>query len=152
MQNWTLIGRRTLLSACVSLILPLSALAQGNPTVQFKTSMGDFTVELYPEKAPKTVDNFLQYVKSKHYEGTIFHRVIDGFMVQTGGYTFSMGEKSTRPPIPLEANNGLTNDRGTIAMARGARRRPGAFRRARPRSSRCLRRGRQARARSGSAS
>lgn len=118
MQNWTLIGRRALLTVCASLTLPLSAMAQGNPTVQFKTSMGDFTVELYPEKAPKTVDNFLQYVKSKHYEGTIFHRVIDGFMVQTGGYTFSMGEKSTRPPIPLEANNGLTNDRGTIAMAR----------------------------------
>ena len=118
MKNWTLIGRRALLTACASLILPLSALAEGNPTVQFKTSMGDFTVELYPEKAPKTVDNFLQYVKSKHYEGTIFHRVIDGFMVQTGGYTFSMGEKSTRPAIPLEANNGLTNDRGTLAMAR----------------------------------
>ncbi len=118
MKNWTLNGRRALLTACASLILPLSALAEGNPTVQFKTSMGDFIVELYPEKAPKTVDNFLQYVKAKHYEGTIFHRVIDGFMVQTGGYTFSMGEKSTRPPIPLEANNGLTNDRGTLAMAR----------------------------------
>jgi peptidyl-prolyl cis-trans isomerase A (cyclophilin A) len=118
MQNWTLIGRRALLTACASLMLPLSAMAEGNPTVQFKTSMGDFTVEVYPDKAPKTVANFLQYVKAKHYDGTIFHRVIDGFMVQTGGYTFSMGEKSTRPPIPLEANNGLTNDRGTLAMAR----------------------------------
>lgn len=118
MKNLNMIARRALLTACASLVFPLSALADGNPTVQFKTSMGDFTVELYPEKAPKTVDNFLQYVKSKHYEGTIFHRVIDGFMVQTGGYTFSMGEKSTRPPIPLEANNGLTNDRGTLAMAR----------------------------------
>jgi peptidyl-prolyl cis-trans isomerase A (cyclophilin A) len=118
MQNWTLIGRRALLTACASLMLPLSAMAEGNPTVQFKTSMGDFTVEVYPDKAPKTVANFLQYVKAKHYDGTIFHRVIDGFMVQTGCYTFSMGEKSTRPPIPLEANNGLTNDRGTLAMAR----------------------------------
>ena len=81
MKNWNFIGRRALLSACASLMFPLTALAAGNPTVQFKTSMGDFTVELYPEKAPKTVDNFLQYVKSKHYEGTIFHRVIDGFMV-----------------------------------------------------------------------
>jgi peptidyl-prolyl cis-trans isomerase A (cyclophilin A) len=118
MKNLNMIARRALLTACASLVFSLSALAEGNPTVQFKTTMGDFTVELYPEKAPKTVDNFLQYVKSKHYEGTIFHRVIDGFMVQTGGYTFSMGEKSTRPPIPLEANNGLTNDRGTLAMAR----------------------------------
>ena len=121
MQNRTLIGRRAAvaaLAACASLMIPMAACAEDAPTVKFQTSMGEFVVELYPEKAPKTVANFLQYVKAKHYDGTIFHRVIDGFMVQTGGYTFTMGEKSTRPAIPLEANNGLTNDRGTIAMAR----------------------------------
>lgn len=118
MQNLKPIARRGLIAVGMCLLMPLAAVAQGNPTVKFQTSMGDFVVELNPEKAPKTVANFLQYVKDKHYEGTIFHRVIDGFMVQTGGYTFTMGEKSTRAPIPLEANNGLTNDRGTIAMAR----------------------------------
>ena len=118
MQNLKLIARRGLIAAGMCLLMPLPAMAQGNPSVKFQTSLGDFVVELYPEKAPKTVANFLQYVKDKHYDGTIFHRVIDGFMVQAGGYTFTMGEKSTRAPIPLEANNGLTNDRGTIAMAR----------------------------------
>jgi len=118
MQNWTQIGRRAVFTACAAVLLPLSAWASDAPKVKFQTSLGEFVVEVYPDKAPKTVENFLQYVKAKHYDGTIFHRVIDGFMVQTGGYTFTMGEKSTRPPIPLEANNGLTNDRGTIAMAR----------------------------------
>ena len=80
--------------------------------------MGDFVVEVYPDKAPKTVENFLQYVKSKHYDGTIFHRVIPNFMVQGGGYTTKFDEKIMRPPIVLEANNGLKNDAGTIAMAR----------------------------------
>ena len=117
MQTWNRIGRRAAITAC-ALLLPLFASAADAPRVQFKTSLGDFVVELNPEKAPKTVENFLGYVKSKHYEGTIFHRVMDGFMVQAGGYTFSLGEKSTRGPIPLEANNGLSNDRGTIAMAR----------------------------------
>jgi peptidyl-prolyl cis-trans isomerase A (cyclophilin A) len=97
----------------------VTALAQAaGPTVKFQTSLGEFVVEVYPDKAPKTVENFLQYVKDKHYDGTIFHRVIGNFMVQGGGYIFSLSEKSTRGPIPLEANNGLTNDRGTIAMAR----------------------------------
>ena len=118
MQNLKLLARRGLIAASLCLLMPLSAMADGNPTVKFQTSMGDFVVELYPAKAPKTVENFLQYVKSKHYDGTIFHRVMDGFMVQAGGYTFTLGEKSTRGPIPLEANNGLHNDRGTIAMAR----------------------------------
>jgi peptidyl-prolyl cis-trans isomerase A (cyclophilin A) len=88
------------------------------PRVKFQTSQGDFVVELQPAKAPKTVDNFLQYVADKHYDGTIFHRVIDGFMIQGGGFTPAMVQKPTRAPIPLEANNGLKNDVGTIAMAR----------------------------------
>jgi peptidyl-prolyl cis-trans isomerase A (cyclophilin A) len=86
--------------------------------VQFQTSAGDFVIELNAEKAPKTVENFLQYVNDKHYEGTVFHRVIDGFMVQGGGFTVAMAQKPTRGPIALEAANGLRNDRGTIAMAR----------------------------------
>ena len=96
----------------------LCAHAQAAPSVQFQTSAGDFVIELNAEKAPKTVENFLQYVNDKHYEGTVFHRVIDGFMVQGGGFTLAMAQKPTRGPIPLEAANGLRNDRGTIAMAR----------------------------------
>ncbi|MEZ5647336.1 MAG: peptidylprolyl isomerase [Burkholderiaceae bacterium] len=96
-----------------------AALAQATPPkVRLSTSAGDIVLELYPEKAPKTVENFLQYVQDKHYDGTIFHRVIDGFMIQGGGFTADMNQKSTRAPIPLEARNGLTNDTGTIAMAR----------------------------------
>ncbi|MFT3857127.1 MAG: peptidylprolyl isomerase [Aquabacterium sp.] len=91
------------------------ALAQ---TVKFVTTMGDIVVQLDPVKAPKTVDNFVQYVKAGHYNGTIFHRVIDGFMVQGGGMTPDMKEKPTRAPIPLESRNGLSNLRGTLAMAR----------------------------------
>ena len=96
----------------------LGAHAQAAPSVQFQTSAGDFVIELNAEKAPKTVENFLQYVNDKHYEGTVFHRVIDGFMVQGGGFTLAMAQKPTRGPIALEAANGLRNDRGTIAMAR----------------------------------
>ena len=88
------------------------------PKVRFATTEGDFVVEVYPDKAPKTVENFLQYVKDKHYDGTIFHRVIGDFMIQGGGFDASMAEKPTRAPIALEARNGLKNDRGTIAMAR----------------------------------
>lgn len=86
--------------------------------VKLVTSMGDIVVELDAAKAPKTVANFEQYVKDKHYNGTIFHRVIDGFMIQGGGMNAQMQEKVMRAPIPLEANNGLKNLRGTIAMAR----------------------------------
>ena len=86
--------------------------------VKFVTSMGDIVVELDAAKAPKTVANFEQYVKDKHYNGTIFHRVIDGFMIQGGGMNAQMQEKSVRAPIELEAKNGLSNQRGTIAMAR----------------------------------
>lgn len=88
------------------------------PRVKFTTSLGDFVVELDPAKAPKTVENFLQYVADKHYDGTVFHRVIDGFMIQGGGFTADMQQKPTRAAIPLEAKNGLKNDRYTIAMAR----------------------------------
>ena len=86
--------------------------------VRLATTAGDIVVELDRAKAPKTVDNFLAYVKSGHYNGTIFHRVIDNFMIQGGGMTASLVEKPTRAPIPLEADNGLLNVRGTIAMAR----------------------------------
>jgi peptidyl-prolyl cis-trans isomerase A (cyclophilin A) len=89
-----------------------------HPSVLLKTSEGDIRVELYPEKAPKTVANFLDYVKSGQYNGTIFHRVIPGFMVQGGGYTTSYAEKPTRAPVQLESRNGLKNMTGTIAMAR----------------------------------
>jgi peptidyl-prolyl cis-trans isomerase A (cyclophilin A) len=92
--------------------------AQNAPRVKLATSLGDIVVELNPAKAPKTVENFLKYVADKHYDGTIFHRVIDGFMVQGGGFTADMVQKPMRPPIPLEAANGLKNDTYTIAMAR----------------------------------
>jgi len=91
---------------------------QAAPRVKLATSAGDIVVELDAAKAPKTVENFLQYVKDKHYDGTVFHRVIDGFMIQGGGFTAEMQQKPTRAPIPLEASNGLKNDRYTIAMAR----------------------------------
>jgi len=92
--------------------------AQNAPRVKLATSLGDIVVELNPAKAPKTVENFLKYVADKHYDGTIFHRVIDGFMIQGGGFTADMVQKPMRPPIPLEAANGLKNDTYTIAMAR----------------------------------
>ena len=92
--------------------------APGNPTVLISTSLGDITVELYSDRAPVSVQNFLQYVNDGFYPGTIFHRVISGFMIQGGGFTADMVEKPTRPPIRNEATNGLTNVRGTLAMAR----------------------------------
>jgi peptidyl-prolyl cis-trans isomerase A (cyclophilin A)/peptidyl-prolyl cis-trans isomerase B (cyclophilin B) len=92
--------------------------AQPNPKVLLHTSMGDITLELFPDKAPKTVDNFLQYVKDGYYDGTIFHRVIPTFMIQGGGWTRDLQHKRGRAPIRNEANNGLSNVRGTIAMAR----------------------------------
>ena len=89
-----------------------------DPQVDLKTNLGTIRIELYPAKAPKTVENFLQYVKDGHYNGTVFHRVIPGFMVQGGGFDRSYKQKPTREPIPNEAKNGLTNDLGTIVMAR----------------------------------
>ncbi len=90
------------------------------PRVLLATSLGDITIQLEPGKAPKTVANFLDYVKAGHYDGTVFHRVIDGFMIQGGGFTPDMVQKPTRPPIPLESRSGLKNERGTVAMARTA--------------------------------
>ncbi|TXJ01903.1 MAG: peptidyl-prolyl cis-trans isomerase [Aquabacterium sp.] len=98
--------------------LSLGALLAQAQTVKLSTTQGDIVIQLDAAKAPKTVANFLSYVKSGHYSGTIFHRVIDGFMIQGGGMTEDLREKPTNPPIPLESNNGLSNLRGTIAMAR----------------------------------
>lgn len=89
-----------------------------NPTVLLETSSGDILIELFPDKAPETVANFLQYVDDGFYTNTIFHRVIKDFMIQGGGLGVRMDEKSTRPPVKNEADNGLKNERGTIAMAR----------------------------------
>ena len=118
-KPWNLLGRRAALSALalVAISSPVFA-ADAAPQVKFETSLGNFVVEVYPDKAPKTVENFLLYVKSKQYDGTIFHRVIPNFMVQGGGYTVKYDEKITRPPVPLEAQNGLKHETGTIAMAR----------------------------------
>jgi peptidyl-prolyl cis-trans isomerase A (cyclophilin A)/peptidyl-prolyl cis-trans isomerase B (cyclophilin B) len=103
-------------------VLSAAAAAPGalaaDPQVDLRTSAGTIRLELYPAKAPKTVENFLQYVRDGHYNGTVFHRVIDGFMIQGGGMTASMQQKPTRKPIENEAKNGLKNDIGWIAMAR----------------------------------
>ena len=115
MKHWT---RRALIAATAAVLVPMGALAEVAPQVKFETSLGNFVVELYPDKAPKTVENFLLYVKAKHYDGLIFHRVIPNFMVQGGGYTTKYEEKIMRPPVPLEASNGLKNELGTVAMAR----------------------------------
>lgn len=95
-----------------------SASAQTAPVVKLQTSLGDIVLTLDAQKAPKTVENFVKYVADGHYDGTVFHRVIGNFMIQGGGFTANMDQKDTRAPIALEARNGLTNDRGTIAMAR----------------------------------
>jgi cyclophilin family peptidyl-prolyl cis-trans isomerase len=97
---------------------PAAVAAPGNPVVVVSTSLGDITLELFKDRAPVSVDNFLQYVAEGFYEGTIFHRVKAGYVVQGGGYTPGMVEKTTRPPILNEATNGLRNERGTVAMAR----------------------------------
>lgn len=97
---------------------PAQTASSDNPVVDIHTSLGDIVVELFPAKAPKTVANFLEYVDSGFYTNTLFHRVIDGFMIQGGGFTPQFVLKPTRAPIPNEADNGLKNLRGTIAMAR----------------------------------
>jgi len=107
---------KTLTAALLGVLLATGAAHAQK--VRLATSAGDIVVELEADKAPKTVDNFLQYVKAGHYSGVIFHRVIDGFMIQTGGYKPDLSEKPTRKPIPLESRNGLNNVRGSIAMAR----------------------------------
>ncbi|HSR70285.1 MAG TPA: peptidylprolyl isomerase [Acidobacteriota bacterium] len=103
-----------LLAACLA---PSALLAQ-NPVVTVDTTLGRFSIELYADKAPETVENFLAYVEDGHFDGTIFHRVIPGFIIQGGGLTPDLKEKPTRPPIPNEADNGLKNEVGTVAMAR----------------------------------
>lgn len=108
---------RLLAAVLLSASINGTALA-ANPQVTFETNHGDFVVELYPQKAPKTVANFLAYVNSGFYKDTIFHRVINRFMIQGGGFTANMKEKETREPIVNEANNGLLNEPGTLAMAR----------------------------------
>lgn len=107
----------------LALSVPDDAAAQANPQVLIKTSMGEITLELYPDKAPKSVANFLQYVNEGFYGGTVFHRVIGNFMIQGGGHTKEIysggaGKKDTRPPIDIESKNGLKNDTGWVAMAR----------------------------------
>lgn len=92
--------------------------ASDNPQVVLETSKGTIVLELYPDEAPKTVANFLSYARWGHYDGTIFHRVIPGFMIQGGGFTTDMKEKLTEMPIQNEAGNGLENNRGTVSMAR----------------------------------
>ena len=107
-----------ILTLALTLLFPLAALAAGNPKVAFETSKGKMVIELYPEKAPITVKNFITYVDEKFYDGTIFHRVIPGFVIQGGGLTKDMTEKKTHATIKNEADNGLSNLRGTICMAR----------------------------------
>ncbi len=108
------IGLSVGLSTAAALVCT-PALAQN---VKLATSMGDITISLDKAKAPKTVENFLSYVKAGHYDGTVFHRVIADFMIQGGGMDAEMKEKTTKAPIPLESSNGLSNLRGTVAMAR----------------------------------
>jgi cyclophilin family peptidyl-prolyl cis-trans isomerase len=103
-----------------SLQVPADVPAPGNPVVVVSTSLGDITLELFKERAPVSVENFLSYVNEGFYTDTVFHRVRNGFMIQGGGYTASLVEKPTRPPIQNEATNGLRNLRGTVAMARRA--------------------------------
>ena len=107
---------RILIAVC-GLLASLS-LGAASPQVEIKTNMGAITVELYPDKAPETVKNFLQYAQDGFYNGTVFHRVIDGFMIQGGGFTEDLTYKPARAPIKNEASNGLKNDVGTLAMAR----------------------------------
>lgn len=108
--------------ALAPLVLTWSAASpsaqEANPVVLMETSLGTITIELYQDKAPKSVENFLAYVNSGFYEGTVFHRVIPDFMIQGGGMTADLNRKATRGPIENEATNGLKNTRGTLAMAR----------------------------------
>lgn len=106
------------IAACGLFAVTALALEAANPQVLMKTSKGDITIELFQDKAPISVKNFLAYTDEKFYDGTIFHRVIKGFMIQGGGLTADMHEKSSKPPVKNEAANGLKNKRGTLAMAR----------------------------------
>jgi peptidyl-prolyl cis-trans isomerase A (cyclophilin A)/peptidyl-prolyl cis-trans isomerase B (cyclophilin B) len=115
------ISRRTFthLLAALSLASAVQGVqAADQPQVTLKTNMGDIVLELYPDKAPKTVANFLSYVKSGHYSGTVFHRVINNFMIQGGGFDKDMNQKPTTTKVQNEANNGLKNEAYSVAMAR----------------------------------
>ena len=103
------------LICCLSVV---PAAAEEAPRAKIETSMGDIVIELYPEEAPATVANFLQYAKSGHYDRTLIHRVVKGYLIQGGGFSRLYTERVTRDPIPYEGDNGLKNERGTIAMAR----------------------------------
>ncbi len=107
-----------LMTPLLMTITSMSMAAEQAPRVRLETTLGNIVLELDREHAPATVDNFLAYVNDGFYDGTIFHRVIDGFMIQGGGYTADFSRKETRPPIQNEADNGLKNTRGSIAMAR----------------------------------
>lgn len=111
---------RIIRSFCAFLLISMlgGPVHAADPQVEIRTTFGNITLELYRDKAPRTVDNFLRYVKDAHYNGTLFHRVIPGFMIQGGGFDKSLRQKSTRPPIENEATNGLGNATGTVAMAR----------------------------------
>ena len=109
--------KKYLFALAASATLTMPALA-ANPMVEMKTNQGEIVVELYADKAPKSAENFVQYVKDGFYDGTVFHRVIDGFMIQGGGFDAQMNQKATRAPIQNEAKNGLRNEPGTLAMAR----------------------------------
>jgi peptidyl-prolyl cis-trans isomerase B (cyclophilin B) len=108
----------SLLMVFVVMFAGLPAVSAENPRVVLDTSKGRIVLELYPDQAPETVKNFLSYVDANFYDGTIFHRVIGNFMIQGGGFKTDMQRRATRPPIKNEADQGLKNDRGTIAMAR----------------------------------
>ena len=118
MMNFSNFAIWTGLAACTLAISASNAPQENNPLVIMETSMGPIKIELYSEKAPVTVKNFIDYVEAKHYDGVIFHRVIPNFMLQGGGFEPGMKERKTKPPIVNEAKNGLENKRGTLAMAR----------------------------------
>ncbi len=120
MKKWLLLGLCALFCSCQSQSSEENKenSMSKNPSVQIRTNKGEIEVELFADKAPDTVKNFLQYVDEKHYNNTIFHRVIDGFMIQGGGFTPQMRQKPTHDPIRNEGDNGEKNMRGTIAMAR----------------------------------
>lgn len=114
-----LLAAAPLMAVPVDIVETKTQRGTGN-TVVMETSLGTVVIELYPDKAPKTVANFLGYVQSGHYDGTLFHRVIPNFMVQGGGFTTDMNEKQSRDPVVNESANGLENKRGTLAVARAA--------------------------------
>ncbi len=118
-----MVGIARLFHVCMLLVLvsvaPTVMAAPEHPQIEVETTRGTFVVELYPDKAPRTVENFINYVKSGYYSGTVFHRAVERFLVQGGGLTETLEPKPTADPIPNESRNGLSNDVGTVAMARG---------------------------------